>query len=246
MKVLVADDEPLARRRLEGMLEDLGMVVDVVFAANGAEAVSVARDERPDVVLMDIRMPRMDGIEAAYALAALKPPPAVVFTTAYDEHALAAFDANAVDYLLKPVKRERLEAAIAKARALNQGQADALKASLGEAADGARTQLSATVHGRLKVVPVAEVLCLRADQKYTEVVWRGEPLIIDESLKQLEAELGDRFVRVHRNALVRIDAVVELARDRDGQTVVTLKGMDAPVPVARRLVARVRERLKSG
>lgn len=242
MKVLIVDDEPLARRRLEAMLGELHVPVGVLSAANGAEAVTLSQAERPDIVLLDIRMPGMDGLEAARHLARLTPPPAVVFTTAYDRHALAAFEANAVDYLLKPVKRERLESALAKARVLRRGQAETLRSEL---RDGeGRTHLSAMVNGRLRVVPVAEVLCLRADSKYTEVIWSGEPVLLDDSLKQLEDSLGARFVRVHRNALVRIDAIVELGRDVSGQAIVRLNGMDEPVPVARRHVTRLRELLK--
>ena len=242
MKVLIVDDEPLARRRLEAMLGDLGVPAEVSTAANGAEALTLSQTERPDIVLLDIRMPGMDGLEAARHLARLTPAPAVIFTTAYDRHALAAFEANAVDYLLKPVKRERLESALSKARVLRRGQAGTLRSDLGD--DAQRTHLSAMVNGRLRVVPVAEVLCLRADSKYTEVVWSGEPVLVDDSLKQLEESLGARFVRVHRNALVRIDAIAELGRDTTGQAVVRLNGMDEPVPVARRHVARLRELLR--
>ena len=253
MKILVVDDEPLARRRLAAMIDDLELGASVEQAENGEQAISQVNSFRPDIVFLDIRMPKMDGLEAARHLARSESPPAVIFTTAYDQHALAAFEANAIDYLLKPVKRERLEAAVKKGSSLKFGtselqqpRSDSIIASVEDALgkNARRTHLSAVVQGKLKLLPLDEVILLRSDQKYTQVIWSGAPVLIEESLKQLEDELGSDFVRVHRNAIVRINKIESLSKTPTGQTEVRMHGVDEPVVVARRLVSQVRATIK--
>ena len=242
MKILIVDDEPPARARLKALLAELGAGPVVGEAAHGAAALDAVAATGADLVLLDIRMPGMDGLEAAHHLAGLEHPPAVIFTTAYDDHALAAFDANAVDYLLKPIRRERLEAALAKASGLTRAQA----AGLAAAADGgaARTHVSATLHGNLKLVPVDEVRYFRAEHKYVTARHPDGELVLDESLSALEEEFAGRFLRVHRNALVALPHVRALERDAAGQHCVALDAIPETVEVSRRMLPQVRKALR--
>ena len=241
MKILIVDDEPLARARLRSLLLELNVGDVVAEAGNGVTALDAVAEVQPELVLLDIRMPGMDGLEAASHLNKLDKPPAVVFTTAYEDHALAAFEANAVDYLLKPIRRERLRSALAKARSLTRAQLD----ELADADAGARTHLSATLQGNLKLVPVSQVRFLRAEHKYVTARFPDGELVLDESLTQLEAEFAERFLRVHRNALVATAHVRGLQRDNEGRTCIVFDGIDEQVEVSRRLLASVRKVLKS-
>ena len=174
MRVLIADDELPARARMRQLLEEVGEPVEVVGeAANGAQVLAACDRQPVDLVLLDIRMPGLDGIATALALADRPDAPAVVFVTAYEEHALAAFDANAIDYLLKPVRRERLLRALDKARALSGEQLDVLAAQ-GEF-------INASLGGRALRIPAAEVALLRADSKYVEVWHDGGMALTEES-----------------------------------------------------------------
>ncbi len=242
LRVLIADDEPLARERLAAMVLAVQADAQVVEAGTGLEALAEVERARPDVVLLDIRMPGMDGLEAARHLASLPEPPAVVFTTAYGDHALAAFDANAVAYLLKPVRRERLAAALARAVALGRARLEGLAA---KAPGGSRrSHVSALVGGNLRLVPVAEVRCFLAEQKYVTVIWPGGDLPIEDSLRALEDEFGERFLRIHRNALVALEHVQSLERDEAGTWQIGLHGSARRLPVSRRLIGAVRRRLR--
>ncbi|CAN5155612.1 LytTR family DNA-binding domain-containing protein [soil metagenome] len=246
MKVLVVDDEAPARSRLIAMLSELGADVTVVGeAANGREAVEGAAASGADAVLLDIAMPVMDGLEAARHLARLEPRPAVIFCTAYDEHALAAFEAAAVDYLVKPVRRERLLEALERARRARAGDAP-IAAVVPELNPGPRqrSHLAARMRGNLRLIPIEDVHYLQAEEKYVLVHHvRGEDLI-EESLKSLELEFGDRFQRIHRNCLVANDEFLELRRMPDGQVQAVLRHGKAPLEVSRRCVPLLRERLK--
>ncbi len=243
MRALVVDDEPLARERLTRQLRGLPDVEVVGEAGNGREALEAAQRLRPDVVLLDIRMPGMDGLEAARHLAALQTPPAVIFTTAYGEHALEAFDHHAVDYLLKPIRGERLAAALAGCTRVNRAQLSAL--SDGEGAASARTHLCARRHGDLVMVPIDEVVFFQADQKYVRVVYAEGELLLEESLKALHDEFGERFVRIHRNALVARRALRALVHD-GGSLKVELAGSDERLEVSRRHAATLRTLLRGG
>ncbi|HMM76231.1 MAG TPA: LytTR family DNA-binding domain-containing protein [Gammaproteobacteria bacterium] len=243
-RILVVDDEPLARERLRALLAELAAGEVVGEAGSGLEALALAARERPDVVLLDIRMPGMDGLEAALHLARCAPAPAVIFTTAYDEHALAAFEAQAIDYLLKPIRPERLRAALAKAEVLTLARATAAGSARGGGAR-ARTHFSALVKGNLKLVPLAEVRYLQADRGYVSVFHPGGELLIEEALKALEEELGDAFLRIHRNTLVAVAQVSALERDALGNASVVLRGVAGKLAVSRRLLAQVRKRLRA-
>jgi two-component system, LytTR family, response regulator AlgR len=242
MRVLIADDEPLARQRLRDLLADITGFDVVAEAANGREACELADQLTPDVVLLDIAMPVLDGLEAAHHLSRFDPAPAVVFCTAYDDHALAAFDARAVDYLVKPIRRERLVAALERARRYTGDRADHLEQALPQVQT--RTHLCARLRGSLRLIPLDEIRYLQADEKYVVVHHsRGEDLI-EDSLKALELEFGDRFLRIHRNCLVARQELQELKRDNDGRVHVKLHHVDVPLEVSRRCLPQLRQRAR--
>lgn len=240
LKVVIADDEPLARERLRALLSELPQVVLAAEAADGEQALRACAEHAPDVVLLDIAMPGIDGLEAARHLATFEPPPAVVFCTAYDAHALSAFEAEAVDYLVKPVRAERLEAALARARTMVAGRGRRVSA------DGRRrrTHLVARMRGGMRLIRLEEVRYLQAEEKYVVVHHaRGEDLL-EESLKSLEEEFAEHFVRIHRNCLVARKEIIELRRSREGQVSVVLRHGRHPLEVSRRCVAQLREAVK--
>jgi two-component system response regulator AlgR len=245
VKILVVDDEPPARARLKALVTELDAGEIVGEAANGRAALDAVAATAADVVLLDIRMPGMDGLEVAHHLAGLERPPAVIFTTAYDDHALAAFEANAVDYLLKPIRRERLSAALAKARSLTRAQLAEVAVTDGPDG-GARTHVSATLHGNLKLVPVEAVRYFRAEHKYVTARYPEGELVLDEPLSALEEEFAGGFLRVHRGALVAVDHVRGLERDAEGRHCVRLDGVPEVVEVSRRLLPQVRRALRGG
>jgi two-component system response regulator AlgR len=244
MKILIVDDELPARRRLAAMLSELADIEVAGEAGNGREAVEQAGALAVDAVLMDIAMPVMDGLEAARHLARLQPRPAVIFCTAYDEHALAAFEAAAVDYLVKPVRRERLVEALERARRSRLASAPAPEVPTLPAGQRQRSHLAARMRGSLRLIPIEDVHYLQAEEKYVLVHHgRGEDLI-EESLKSLELEFGERFQRIHRNCLVATEEFQELRRLPDGQVQAVLRHGKAPLEVSRRCVAGLRERLR--
>jgi two-component system, LytTR family, response regulator AlgR len=241
MKVLVADDEPLACERLAALLAEIEGVEVVATVSNGREALEAAARTHPDLVLLDIRMPVMDGLEAARHLAGLEPAPGVVFCTAYEDHALAAFEANAVDYLVKPVRAERLRAALAKARRWSGGDARPAAHTLARM----RTHLCARVRGSLVLVPVADVDYLMAEDKYVVVHHARGEVLIEEPLKALEDEFGERFVRIHRNCLVARARLAGLVRAPDGRLLASIDGVDAELEVSRRNLPSLRRLVRS-
>jgi two-component system, LytTR family, response regulator AlgR len=197
LKILIADDETPARNRMRDLLGDIEHVTVVAEAKNGKEAIDLAQSTNPDVMLLDIRMPIMDGIEAAQHAQKLEPKPYIIFTTAFDAYAIKAFDLNAVDYLLKPIRLERLQTAINKAHALKPLPFDALKPL-----QKMRSHLSIHERGRVLLVPIETIIFLRAELKYVTVRTAEREYLIEESLTNLEAEFGERFIRLHRNCLV--------------------------------------------
>lgn len=238
LRILIVDDEPPALARLTAMVRDAGLGEVVGEARDGRTALGAVAELKPDLVLLDIRMPVMDGLEAARHMVTLPAPPAIVFTTAYDEHALAAFDTGAVDYLLKPVRAARLAEAVGRAQRLN--------IAVLPDADTARTHLGQTLNGALRLVPVTDVRALRAEHKYVTVYFPGGELVLEESLAALESEFGERFLRVHRNALVAAEHVAELMRDDSGGLQVRINGIEPCFEVSRRLAAGVRRQLRGG
>ncbi|SFN02604.1 LytR/AlgR family response regulator transcription factor [Dokdonella immobilis] len=243
MKALIVDDEPLARERLVDLLGALDSVEVVGEASDGREAIEAVERLKPDLVLLDIRMPRMDGLEAARHLGGFENAPAIVFCTAYDEHALAAFDANAVDYLLKPIRAERLRTAIERAGRFNREALRMIEHN--EATTRERSHLCARVRGNLVLVPIAEIDYLLAEDKYVIVHHAGSEVLIEEPLKSLESEFGTRFVRIHRNCLVALDKLSGLDRTADGRVLARLENVDAELEVSRRNLPALRKLVRS-
>lgn len=243
MRCLVVDDEALARSRLVRLLEESDDYQVCGEAANGEQALQQVETLQPDVVLLDIRMPGMDGMEAARHLLQLEKRPAVVFTTAYGDHALEAFDTEAVDYLLKPIRPERLQQALQKARRLSSAQLAGLQTG---DADRARTHLCARSRGNLELIAIEDVIYLQADNKYVTVCAPGRQILIEESLKSLEEEFAVHFIRVHRNALVAGAAIRGLEKDAEGHCRVVLEGTDERLEVSRRQLPEVRKRIRAG
>lgn len=246
MRLLIVDDERPARDRLRRILEEEDQYEIVGEAGNGLDAIAMAARLEPDAVLLDIRMPGLTGIETAHHLNSLEQPPAVVFTTAYDEYAVEAFEARAIGYVLKPVRRRRVVAALQQAAkvAVNTLRDAAADAKL----SAPRQHVCARSHGELKLIPIADIRCFCADQKYVRVEHENGEVLIDESLKSLADEFGDRFVRIHRGALVAVDRIERVAKTPEGKSRVVLRGRshvdDNEMIISRRHVADVRRRLK--
>ena len=242
MKVLIVDDEAPARDRLAHMLKSMDSIQEGGQAGNGLEAVKIVQSAHPDVVLMDIRMPGMDGLEAARHLSEMDEPPAIIFTTAYSEHALEAYDANAVDYLVKPIRQEKLEKSLAKAKKLTKAQIAALNI---ETNSSGRSHICARIRGNLELIPVDEIIYFQADQKYITVRHVGGEVLIEDALKNLEIEFEDRLIRIHRNALVSTQYIIGMEKNLEGRFVVTFRDIDDKLEISRRHVAEVRKFLKT-
>jgi two-component system response regulator AlgR len=240
MKVLIVDDEQLARDRLARMIAGYDNYDVVGEAANGIQAVERASQLLPEVVLLDIRMPGMDGLETARHFAELDEPPAVIFCTAYEEHAIEAFNLQAVGYLLKPVRKDNLEEALGKAQRINKAQLAALSSEQ----PPRRSHISARTRRGVELIPVDDVRYFQADQKYVTVRYAAGEVIVDETLRDLEEEFADQFVRVHRNALVAAYYVIGLDRLSDGHYQIRLRDVDEALDVSRRHVAAVRKFIK--
>lgn len=240
LNILIADDETPARNRMRDLLSDIEDVTVVAEAKNGKEAIDLALQARPDLMLLDIRMPVMDGIEAAQHAQKIEPKPYIIFTTAFDAYAIKAFDLNAIDYLLKPIRLERLQTAINKAHALKPAQIEALKPL-----QKTRTHLSIHERGRVLLIPIETIIYLRAELKYITVRTAEREYLIEESLTYLEAEFGERFIRLHRNCLVAPPFIAgyekRLNQDNEAQWVALLKGINETITISRRQQHLVRQ-----
>lgn len=240
MRILIVDDESLARDRIRRILQDHQEHEIVGEAANGQEALQQIDALHPEVVLLDIRMPGIDGLEVARHLVGLEEPPAVIFTTAYDDYALEAFKVNAVDYLLKPVRAERLSEALTKALRPNKLQWK----SLNRKEDGtpkARTHISSRTRRGIVLVPIGDIYYFRAEHKYVTVRHKEGEVLIEDTLKELETEFGERFLRIHRNCLVAREYLQALEKNAQGQPCIRLRGVPETLDVSRRHVAHVRQ-----
>ena len=235
-RILIADDEAPARARLRDLLDECREAFPLAIvdeARNGREALEVLNREKVDIVLLDIRMPEIDGMEAARHIAGMADPPAIIFTTAFDSYAIKAFEVNAIDYLLKPIRLERLLTALGKTRASPPVSREALEA----AANQPRRHLSVHERGKIHLVPLAEVLFLRAELKYVTVRTAEREYLVEESLTHLEEEFADSFVRIHRNCLVARAAIAGFERNAEESEsgwAVVIKGTGEKLPVSRR------------
>ncbi len=233
MRVLIADDEPLARARLQALLRDCAgaeLVGSVDSARAALEALPVLK---PTVLLLDIEMPGVDGLALAERIARLTPPPQVIFCTAYAQHALRAYELKAADYLLKPVRIERLREALERARRLHAESA------------AARPHLSGMVRGMRQRVPLDEIIALLADDKYVTVHHSGGTLLIEDSLRTLEQTHPERWLRLHRSCLVPRERLLGLNTLPDGRIVAQLAGSTLQPEISRRNLASVRAWLRN-
>ncbi len=237
LSVLIVDDETLARVRLRDLLADVAVDVPnevIAEASNGVVAAESLKERRPDVMLIDIRMPKMDGIELARHVGRLDNPPAIIFVTAYDSYAVQAFELNAIDYLVKPVRAQRLAAALQKVRSARPPPQQVLA----ELQQGARTHLSCNERGRMLLIPVHDVLYLKADLKYVTARTAAREYLLDESLTRLEQEFSERFIRLHRSVLVARDAITGFEKcagdEAEAQWQALLRGIPERLPVSRR------------
>jgi two-component system response regulator AlgR len=241
LKVLIVDDESPARERLRSLLVEIPDVEVVGEAINGQQSLARTHEFAPDVVLLDVRMPGMDGIEAARHLNTLEEPPAIIFTTAFDEYAVNAFDAHAIGYLLKPIRKEKLAAALSRAGRLTRPQLQKIAAANN---DKRRTHIAARHREGLRLIPIEDVQFFFAEQKYTTVRHVNGEDLIEDSLRALEDEFESAFVRVHRNALVSVRYLERIERNADGQYFVRLRGCEAPLQVSRRMAGELRDRFR--
>ncbi|MEW6445766.1 MAG: LytR/AlgR family response regulator transcription factor [Pseudomonadota bacterium] len=234
MKILIADDERLARERLERLVARIGGHEVVAGVADGAALRESMAGAAPDIVLLDVDMPGEDGIALGAWLAGLACPPAVIYVTAHPEHALRAFGAHPVDYLLKPVSEERLRVALEAAGRVTRAQ---LSGS-GEA-EGDRLVVR---NGRnTQVVPVSRVICFEAGDKYVTACLPEGEVVLDESLRELEDRFGSVLLRVHRGTLVAVRCIERLELAQDGRHWLHLRGLARPVEVSRRQLRAVKE-----
>jgi two-component system response regulator AlgR len=246
MDILIVDDEPLARQRLRKLINELSSdtveCTIVAEAGNTTEALKAIEQYDPSVVLLDIEMPGENGLKAAAKIAELDYPPAIIFTTAYDQYALDAFDTLATGYLLKPIQQEKLRQALEKASALNKLQLESLQT---ETKSQQRDHISAKSHRGVELIPMEDIRYFMADQKYVMVMSTQGQVLIDETLKELEQEFTQTFVRIHRNALVSIKHINGLDRDSQGHYYVRLDEIEETPMVSRRYSGKIKALLKS-
>ncbi|MBL0143251.1 MAG: response regulator transcription factor [Betaproteobacteria bacterium] len=239
---VIADDERLMRDQIVARLKEAWPELSIVGeAGNGREAVALVRSREPDIVFLDIRMPEMDGIEAAKALAGQVH---VVFVTAYDEYAVNAFEQGAIDYLLKPADPERVAITCQRLRERLEQKPDAmgeLLAELSQRLAGGTVKprdylrwVQASVGATLRMIPATDILYFRAEDKYTRVQTEGFEALIRKPIKELLEELDpEEFWQIHRSILIRVDAVESVGRDIRGHQVVKVKGRGEKLEVSR-------------
>ncbi len=246
MDILLVDDESLARERLRRLLSDIDDCSIVGEARNGEEALQQVERLDPDLVLLDVRMPVLDGIDAGKTLAAMSNPPVIIYCTAYDDYALDAFSASATDYLLKPVRADKLSKALDKARQLNRLQQHAFNTQSAEPnTDSQRTHITAKSRRGVELIPIDSIRCFMADQKYVTVYHLEGETLIDEPLKELENEYPDQFVRIHRNALIPLQFVEGLERTTEGSYCVRIDQLNFKPQISRRHVSQVKALLET-
>ena len=244
MDVLIVDDEMLARQRLARMLEKLEDY-DLVAEADSAEAALAAICQHdPDIVLLDVQMPGENGLSLARRIAALDDPPAVIFCTAFDQYALDAFGTEAVGYLLKPVKAEQLLEVLTKAQRVNRVQRAYLQDAQ-QPTTNLRNHISAKTRRGVELIPLDDVRYFIADNKYVTVYHLKGEHLLDETLKELEEEFGNRFLRIHRNALVSTKHIEALERSPQGQYQIRLADTDVRPAVSRRHASELKNLLKN-
>lgn len=244
MKLLIVDDEAPARDRLRRLLGEIDACEVVGEAGTGQEALSFCSELQPDVVLLDVRMPGISGIEVARHIDSLEDPPAVIFTTAYDQYAVEAFETEAVGYLLKPVRKEKLAHALRHAARVSPSRL--VKVAQTAQIEHRREQICARLGEQLRLIPLNEIYYFLADQKYVTVRHKGGENLIDDSLKSLAEEFETEFVRIHRNALVAEKQISAVERTEDGKYAVRMRECGAVLEVSRRHASELLRRIRGG
>lgn len=239
-RILIADDEPLARQRIQRLLEAMPDVQVCGEAVDGDDALRKVAELEPDILLLDIRMPGLDGMDTAERLSRLDKPPAVIFCTAYDHYAIQAFEVNAVAYLLKPVRKEALASALARAGKVNRVQFQ----SLTQQADTGTEQLAVRTHRGTELIDLNDLRYCEADQKYVTLHHSHGETVCDYTLKELEQAYPEHLLRIHRHTLVGVRFIQGLRRTPDGQSQIALKDAETRLAVSRRHAAQVRQWLQ--
>lgn len=255
MKIFIVDDETPARERLQRLINQIDNCEVVGEASNGREAVEKFSVINPDIILLDIRMPVMDGIETARHLMAHESPPAIIFTTAYSDHALEAFETHAVDYLVKPIRAERLEEALASAQKMSRAQTNSQinafqfsdPSSEPEASivQNSRSHICIKNRGNLELIPIEDIIYFQAEHKYITLRHSKGEALIEESLVNLEKEFESQILRIHRNALVFTDKLKGLEKYKGDSMVIVFDKIEDRLNVSRRHLPMVRQTLKS-
>ncbi len=241
VNILITDDEPLARQRLERFLQDLGEK-QIHQAQHGLQAIEYCQNNLVDIIFLDIRMPAMDGLETAQHLCQLPNPPAIVFVSAYDEYALKAFSVNAIDYLMKPVNSEQIHNALKKAKRMN---AQVIQQLRSESNHHHRQHISTQFRGEIQLIPIKDIYYFQADQKYVNVCHKNGECLIEEPLKSLEEEFSKQFIRIHRNALINKYFISGLSKNDMGRLTIVLKECHTQLEISRRHVSEIRALVKS-
>lgn len=246
MNVLIVDDEPQARERLTRLVGELeGYTVLEPSATSGEEALALIDSLKPDVVLLDIRMPGLDGLQVAARLSERESPPAVVLCAGQDEFSLEALEASGASFVVKPASADALLRAVKKAERPNRVQLAALTLPAAQSGNGPRSHISARTRKGIELIPLDQVVYFIADHKYVTLRHEAGEVLLDEPLKALEDEFGDRFVRIHRNALVARERIEKLQRTPLGHFQLYLKGLNGDaLIVSRRHVAGVRKMMQ--
>lgn len=240
ISVLLVDDEVLARERLKRLLQDERDYHICGEAENGEQAISRISELRPDLAILDIRMPGIDGLQVAEHICTMTPAPAIIFCTAYDEYAIKAFQYQAIAYLLKPIRKEDLLSALKSAGKLSQLQIKQLQAQT-DSNEQSPTFLARTWQG-MEVIHMEDIFYFRADHKYVTLVHKGGETLTDQSLKQIEDEYPDQLLRTHRNTIVNRFHIKSMQRNSAGHYLLNLSEQHQ-VQVSRRMVSEVKEAL---
>ncbi len=243
-RVLIVDDEAPARDRLKRLLAEIDDCECVGEAADGREALEACTKLEPGIVLLDVRMPGLNGMEVARHLVTLERPPAVIFTTAYDQYALEAFETLAVGYLLKPIRKEKLARALQ--HAVRISGPSLLRVTAAARMETRRQHICTRLGEQLRLIPVSDIYCFLADQKYVTVRHAGGEDLIDESLKTLHDEFAPDFLRIHRSALIAEKHIAAVERIAEGQYQVRMRAGSEPLQVSRRHAAELLRRLREG
>ena len=247
LNIMLIEDDMIEVMKLNRTIASLQLNHKITEAGNGEDALKLLeqKDRLPDIILLDIRMPEMDGVRCAQELAKLEHPPAIIFVTAYDHYAIAALKANAIGYLLKPANKDELLEALNKAKNLNAAQLNEIRKLEDPTARPIREHIAARTHRGGELIKLKDIYYFAADQKYVKVRHKDGMVLIDETLKELEQEFDDRLFRVHRNAIINLSYLDFLETLDAGQYQIRFKGIDETLAVSRRHLPALRDKIQS-